>query len=103
MAMDTNNAVSASDTAGFVWFSAPHGSVWVKNDGTTNAVYIRVWQLTETPVTMTTTLAGAIMVKSGEAITLTWDKVYESGGVGYGGMSYICGAGLTTTFRYVAK
>ncbi len=108
-APETNNALSCSEAAGIVRFTSLHGSVWFKNDDATNPVYIRVWQMGETPATMTTSTAGAIKVLKGEAFSVIWDRAFEpshdtrSVAGGYIGLGYICDAGQTATLRYMAK
>jgi hypothetical protein len=99
---ETGNAVSTSDTAATVLFRATHGTLLVTNTGTTDAIYVRLWQGCETPATITTSTAGVAAIQPSATVTFFYDQSFECGG-GYQGFSYIMASGKTSTMNYIAK
>ena len=101
-AHESNNAVSATDTAGYHGFSSPKRSVLVINDGSDPA-WVRVWLPTDTIAAVTTATAGAFKLAAGERLRLDLDEKAEPLALGYQGVGYICDTSGTATLRIFAK
>lgn len=96
-----SNALASTDASATVTLVAPIQSLVITNDGA-NPVWVYVWDGTETPAAITTAKAGARKINAGE--TFGWEfSGGADGGIGFRAFTHICGAGLTTTSRWIAK